>query len=100
VSRSATGEHVTFARLDEIGQDQGNPIVAIARMTPKQEQALKTHLEAIAQILYDDSDPAAMQTLEGIELTLREQIQAHVSPELGRFLSEQLVGRKLESGES
>jgi hypothetical protein len=60
-------------------------------MTPEQAQALKPHLEAIAQILYDTSDPTAMQTLEGIELTLREQIQAHVSPELGRFLSERLA---------
>lgn len=54
-------------------------------MTPEQEQALKTHLEAIAQILYDDSDPETMKTLEGIELTVRQQIQAHVSPELGSF---------------
>ena len=68
-------------------------------MNPDQEQALKVHLEAIAQILYDNSDPEAMKTLEGIELTLREKIQAHVSPELGRFLSEQLVVRKREECE-
>ena len=54
-------------------------------MTPEQEQALKEHLQAIAKILYDDSDPATMQTLEGIEMTLRQQIQTHVSPELGIF---------------
>jgi hypothetical protein len=66
-------------------------------MTPEQEQTLKAHLAGIAQILYDESDPAGMQTLEGIELTIREQIQTHVSPELGRFLSERLVERK--SGE-
>lgn len=63
-------------------------------MTPEQEQALQVHLEAIAQILYHESDPEAMQTLEGIELTIREQIQAHVSPELGRFLAERLAARK------
>ena len=68
-------------------------------MTPAQAQALKVHLEAIAQILYDESDPEAMKTLEGIELTLREQIQAHVSPELGRFLSERLAVRKQEECE-
>ncbi len=33
------------------------------------------HLEAIAQILYDESDPEAIKTLEGIELTVRQQIQ-------------------------
>lgn len=59
-------------------------------MTPEQERALKDHLQAIAKILYDDSDPSAMQTLEGIEMTLRQQIQTHVSPELGIFLSKRL----------
>ena len=63
-------------------------------MTPEQEQTLKAHLEAIAQILYDESDPDAMKTLEGIELTVREKIQAHVSPQLGHFLSEGLAVRK------
>ena len=69
-------------------------------MTPDKEEALKTHLEAIAQILYDESDPEAMKTLEGIELSVRRQIQAHVSPELGGFLSEQLQERKRGSGEA
>lgn len=63
-------------------------------MTPEQEQALKEHLQAIAKILYDDSDLATMQTLEGIEMTLRQQIQTHVSPELGIFLSKRLQEHK------
>jgi len=69
-------------------------------MTPDKEQALKAHLEAMAEILYDDTDPEAIKTLEGIELTIREKIQAHVSPELGRFLSERLAARKQERCES
>ena len=69
-------------------------------MTSEQEQALKAHLEAIAQILYDNSDPEAMQTLEGIELTVRQQIQAHVSPQLGFFLSEHLQERKQANEET
>lgn len=60
-------------------------------MTPEKAAQLKTHLDAIAQLLYDESDPAAMQTLEGIEMTVREQIQAHVSAELGHFLSARLA---------
>lgn len=68
-------------------------------MTPAQEHALKAHLEAIAQILYEESDPEAMKTLEGIELTIREKIQAHISPELGRFLSERLAAHKPEECE-
>lgn len=63
-------------------------------MTSEQQQALQAHLQAIAQILYDDSDPATMQTLEGIEMTLRQQIQTHVSPELGIFLSQRLQAHK------
>ena len=63
-------------------------------MTPEQEQTLKAHLQAIAKILYDDSDPAAMQTLEGVETTLRQRIQTHVSPELGNFLSKRLQEHK------
>lgn len=68
-------------------------------MTPDKEQAPKGHLEAIAQILYDESDPEAMKTLEGIELMVRQQMQAHVSPELRCFLSERLVAPKQASGE-
>jgi hypothetical protein len=68
-------------------------------MTPDQKQSLKAHLQAIAQILYDDSDPATLKTLEGIEMTLRQQIQTHVSPELGNFLSKQLQERKQANSE-
>jgi len=74
--------------------------VAIASMNPEKEQALEAHLEAIAQILYEQSDPEAMKTLEGIEVTVRQQIQTHVSPELGRFLSEWLAARKQASSAS
>ena len=59
-------------------------------MQPEQQQALNAHLQAIAKILYDDSDLESMQTLEGIEMTVRQKIQAHVSPELGNFLLERL----------
>jgi hypothetical protein len=59
-------------------------------MTPEQEQALAAHLEAIAAILYADSDPATMGNLEAIELQVRQQIHQHVSPQLGRFLSAKL----------
>ncbi len=69
-------------------------------MTPEQEQALKVHLQAIAQILYDNSEPEAMKTLEGIELTVRQQIQSHVSPKLGSFLSKQLQEPKQASEET
>lgn len=63
-------------------------------MTPEQKAQLQPHLDAIANILYEDSDPASLQTLEAIELRVREQIQAHVSPEVGLFLSVQSAVRR------
>jgi len=59
-------------------------------MTPETQALLKTHLDAIAKILYEESESSNMETLEEIELTVREKIQTHVSPELGGFLSEKL----------
>jgi len=54
-------------------------------MTPEKQTLLKTHLDAIAKILYEESEPSSMETLEEIELKVREKIQTHVSPELGFF---------------
>ena len=62
-------------------------------MTPDKSAQLQRHLDAIAELLYEESDPVELQTLEGIERTVREQIQAHVAPELGRFLSKPLAAR-------
>lgn len=69
-------------------------------MQPEQEQALKVHLQAIAKILYDDSDPDAMQTLERIEMTVRQKIQAHVSPEVGNFLLGRLQQQQQDDPEN
>jgi hypothetical protein len=69
-------------------------------MKPEQEQALKAHLQAIAQILYDDSDPDTLQTMEGIEMTVRQKIQAYVSPELGTFLLERLQEQQPDDPEA
>lgn len=62
-------------------------------MTPDKAAQLEGYLNAVAELLYEESDPEALRTLEGIEMTVREKIQAHVAPELGRFLSAQLAGR-------
>lgn len=64
-------------------------------MTPEKTAQLKRHLQAISQLLYDECDPADMQTLEEIELTVREKIQTHVSPEIGHFLSARSVVPRL-----
>lgn len=58
-------------------------------MTPEQEQALQEHIKAIAQILYDDTPAEALTSLSGIEQAVRQQMQQHVMPEVGVFLSPQ-----------
>jgi hypothetical protein len=58
-------------------------------MTPEQEQALQVQIKAIARILYDDTPAAALTSLSGIEQAVRRQIQKHVMPEVGIFLSQQ-----------
>lgn len=62
-------------------------------MTPEQEQALQEHVEAIAKILYENTPPEQLKTLGGIEQAVREQMQRHVMPEVGVFLSQQLQAR-------
>lgn len=62
-------------------------------MTPEDRQQLDSHVRAIAQILHSDAQTQGlpMDSLEAIEQTVRAQLQAHVSPGLGNFLSKQLV---------
>jgi hypothetical protein len=56
-------------------------------MTPEQQRALQEHIRAIAQILYTDTPPERLTTLAGIEQAVRDQMQTHVMPEVGVFLS-------------
>jgi hypothetical protein len=65
-------------------------------MTPEQRQAIKTYVDAISAILYADCSPASLQTLEDIELTVREQVLTHVTPHIGFFLSQKLAVQKQE----
>lgn len=59
-------------------------------MTPEQKQALQEHVQAIAKILYEDTSPEKLTSLAGIEEAVRSQMQKHVMPEVGIFLSKQL----------
>lgn len=54
-------------------------------MTPEQQQTIKTHLDAISAILYDDYNPDSLQTLEDIELAVIGQVLTHVTPHIGFF---------------
>lgn len=56
-------------------------------MTPEDQQALSTHAREIAKILHRNAPAEALETLEGIEKTVRGQLVAQVSPEIALFLS-------------
>lgn len=57
-------------------------------MTPEQQQALQEHIQAIAKILYEDTPPEQLTSLAEIEEAVRSQMQKHVMPEVGFFLSQ------------
>lgn len=56
-------------------------------MTPEKQQALQKHIEAIAKILYEETSPEQVKNLEILEVTVRQQMLDHVSPQIGVFLS-------------
>lgn len=75
-------------------------------MTPEELEQVRYHARQIAQLLYSETDPAALQTLGAIETVVRQKILESVSPEIGLFLSksqpvpepEKLGGSKPSSG--
>lgn len=54
-------------------------------MTPEEKQELDQHIQGIAKILYGDADKSRMTNLGEIEKVIREQLQEHVSPQIGVF---------------
>ena len=62
-------------------------------MTPENAQELKAYLQGIAAILYEETLPEELNTLEAIEQTVRQKVLQHVSPEIGVFLSRQSQGQ-------
>lgn len=69
-------------------------------MKPDTRQQLDAHVRAIAQILHEDAQAQGlpMDSLGDIELTVRAQLQTHVSPGLGVFLSKPFAQTKRVSG--
>jgi hypothetical protein len=59
-------------------------------MTPEEKATLDEHVQAIAKILYADADKSRMTNLGEIETGIRAQLQEHVNPQVGVFLSQQL----------
>lgn len=71
-------------------------------MTPEQRKQMQHHVSALSQILYDDAKAKGMSmgSMGEIEQTVRAQLQSHVSPDLGIFLSKLVSARMMEKRES
>jgi hypothetical protein len=68
-------------------------------MTPEQQHALQEHIQAIAQILYDETSPEQLTSLAGIEHAVRQHMQKHVMPAVGVFLSPRLPAPPLATAD-
>lgn len=54
-------------------------------MNQERQERLKTCLQELATLLYEEADPSKLTDLEGIEKTVRSQILELVSPEIALF---------------
>lgn len=62
---------------------------------------IQAHAEQIAALLYAETDPEEVKTLEGIEVAVRTHLLETVGPDIGHFLSAQAAARRVgESGAS
>jgi hypothetical protein len=55
-------------------------------MTPEEQARLKQSVNDIAAILYRNTPPEQVKTLEGIEQAIRQHAQESVLPQLALFL--------------
>jgi hypothetical protein len=62
-------------------------------------QQIQAHARAIAALLYDETAPEQLTSLEGIEGAVREHILGYVSPEIGHFLSQRQAGQPVDDNE-
>ncbi len=68
-------------------------------MTPEDTKVLAEHIKAIAKILYKNTSPEKIETFEGIETTVRDQVIEYVSPQITFFLSEKRREQNLGASE-
>jgi hypothetical protein len=56
-------------------------------MTPEDQERLAACSAEMAEILYRNSDPEKLESLESIEQSVRQQVLEEVSPRIALFLS-------------
>lgn len=63
-------------------------------MEAERLKQIKVHAQAIAELLYEETDSEKVKTLEGIEQVVRKHIIDYVNPEVANFLSQQVVEQR------
>jgi hypothetical protein len=54
-------------------------------MTPEELQKVNEYSKEIAKILYADTDPKTLDSLDAIERVVRQKRLEHVTPQVGIF---------------
>ncbi len=54
-------------------------------MTPSERLELEACINRASEILYNNVEEESLETLEDIELTVREQVLENVSPQIARL---------------
>jgi hypothetical protein len=65
-------------------------------MDADKKAQIQAHAQAIAALLYEETDPEQVKTLVGIEVAVRQQVLEHVSPEMGNFLLQPAAARRVD----
>lgn len=68
-------------------------------MIASDQQQLKSHLKAVAAILYINTAPTQLKSFESIEKFRHQEMLEEVGPELGSFFFQQYQGFKQENPE-
>ena len=63
-------------------------------MTAEDQKVLETHIKEIAKIFYKNTQPDKVETFEGIETSVGDQVLEHVSPKSAFFLSEKRLSQQ------
>jgi hypothetical protein len=66
-------------------------------MDADKKAQIQAHAQAIAALLYEDTDPEHVKTLAGIEQAVRKHMLEHVSPAVGNFLLQQVAARQADA---
>lgn len=66
-------------------------------MDAAKKAQIQAYAQAIAALLYEETDPQQVKTLAGIEEAVRAHVLEHVSPEIGNFLFQQVVAQQADA---